>query len=306
MKYVSFCNKVSGSIHDNWCDTCCIGFATCNGLIKPLVMRYVEKQNVKYTRYCITILAVALGLVMPAAQADIVTYVGSGPSQDNNSTLAAQAIFEVINDQLIVTLTNTATLQNVPADVLTGLFFDIATASTLTPNSATLGFGSTVVNTVSQPLNGNVGGEWVYNGALPSAPNSAAFGIGSSGLGGTFGESDTNFNGPNLAGPTNVGGMEYGIVSDASGGNHPLTTNPFISDTVVFVLDINGFSFSASDISNVSFQYGTALDEPNNGGDCIDCGPPPPPPITEVPEPATATLLLIGAMGMGLRRFRKS
>ncbi|MBI5762697.1 MAG: PEP-CTERM sorting domain-containing protein [Planctomycetes bacterium] len=198
----------------------------------------------------------------------------------SSGNLAASATFEVVAGKLQVTLRNTSPSDvMVPADVLTGVFFDIVGGGpTLTPDSAILGIGSIVVFGSTDPGN-VVGGEWAYAASLAGAPNGATRGISSSGLG-LFGNG--NFPGSNLQGPTSTDGLQYGITSagdNTATGNTPVTgTNALIKNSVVFTLTGIGGDFNpAAVIGNVSFQYGTSLSEPN------------------IPEPATAGMAALGA-----------
>src|SRR5262249_23648073 len=139
---------------------------------------------------------------------------------------------------------------------------------------------------------GVVGGEWAYKGALSGGPHSASYGVSSAGLG-LFGPGDV-FPGSNLSGPASPAGLEFGITS---AGDNPATGNshviggdgPLIKSSVVFTLGGLPAGFDpAARISNVSFQYGTDLSEPNLPG---------------VPEPGAGALLAM-AMGFAFRRRR--
>lgn len=225
-------------------------------------------------------------LAMISAPAGAVSFTASG------GNLAASAAF-VIDEggNLQVTLTNTSAFDVlVPADVLTAVFFDINGVGPLTPVSALLD-GSTVW--FGPDGGGNVGGEWAYASGLLGAPHGATEGISSSGLG-LFGAA--NFNGANLQDPAALDGLQYGITS---AGDNPLTgnkavtapgKNALIHNSVVFTLGglPSGFDPSAS-VTNVSFQYGTSLTEPN----------------LRVPEPGTLMLLGSGLIGVCLYRWRR-
>lgn len=167
---------------------------------------------------------------------------------------------------LIVTLTNTSANDAlVPIDVLTAVFFDISgPALSLTRTSAVVPAGHVVFNGTTDPGN-VVGGEWAYLGGLSGAPFGADYGISSAGFS-LFGPGDL-FPGTDLQPPASPDGLQYGITSagDNSGtGNTPMMTNALIRNQVVFTLSGLPLGFDPSTaISNVSFQYGTALDEPN-------------------------------------------
>jgi hypothetical protein len=173
--------------------------------------------------------------------------------------LSAAASFAMVGGNLQVVLTNTDPGDvGLPTQVLTALFFDIAGNPTLTPISATLGT-STVL--FGPDGGGNVGGEWAYAAGLSGAPGGAKQGISSSGFG-LFG--DPNFGGASLDPPTAVDGLNYGLTSagdNPATGNAEVTGNvPLIKNQVTFLLGVPG-SFTPTNISNVHFQYGTALNE---------------------------------------------
>lgn len=195
------------------------------------------------------------------ASANPITFTAS------QGNLAASATFDTSGTDLVVTLSNTSLVDVLaPANVLTGLFFDVSGSPLgLTPASAVVPAGSMVLFGGTDP-GGAVGGEWAYRAALAGAPHGAAYGISSSGFN-LFGPPDV-FPGTNLNGPVSPNGLNYGITSV---GDDPVTGNaavtggePLIQYSVVFHLSglPAGFDPSAA-ISNVSFQYGTDLSEPN-------------------------------------------
>src|SRR6185436_15990292 len=105
---------------------------------------------------------------------------------------------------------------------------------------------------------------------------------------GLFGPGDL-FPGADLEDPASPDGVQYGLLSagDNTGtGNGGITgSGGLIKNSVKFTLDSVPTGFLVSQISNVSFQYGTGLDEPN---------------IPAIPEPETYAMLLAG---LGLRGF---
>ena len=205
----------------------------------------------------------------------------------SQGSLAAKAVFDVSGTDLIVTLTNTSSSDVMaPADVLTALFFDSATPLTLARTSATLSIGS-VVHFGSTDPGGVVGGEWAYGSGLAGAPHGSAYGISSTGVN-LFGPGD-RFPGNDLQPPASPDGVQYGITStgdNVANGNATVTgANALIQNEVVFVLSGLPANFDPStQISNVNFQYGTDLSEPN------------------IPEPGTLGLLAVGVLGMLRRR----
>jgi uncharacterized protein (TIGR03382 family) len=200
----------------------------------------------------------ALGVVLAAASAaSAAMFTGS------SGNLAAQADFSVSGTNLIVRLTNSSPADVlVPADILTGVFFDVSGGGlSLTPVSALLAPGSVVL--FGTDNGGNLGGEWAYAAGFSGGAGGTSYGISSSGLG-IFG--NANFNGPNLQGPVGVDGLQYGITSagdNPATGNTPVTgSNALTKDAVVFTLSGLPQNFDVSRIGNVWFQYGTALSEP--------------------------------------------
>lgn len=250
----------------------------------------------------IAILAVLILSMCGAAQATSVTFTGS------QGALAASAMFNTSGSNLVATLTNTSTADCLaPADLLGAVFFDIMGSPTLTRGSAVLASGSHIYQNgapVADPADGVVGGNWAYNERISGAPNSAGYGISSTGLD-VFGPHDV-FPGTNLGGETTPpAGMAYNLLSagdNPSTGNSPLLTRPFIWDSVVFTLGGLPSTFDLDDISNVYFQYGTSLcpEEPGFEGE------PPVPPPGVIPEPITAAGLFagIGALAAYTRRRR--
>ena len=244
------------------------------------------------TRKVLLILACA-GMLCFTHGANALLFSGS------NGTLSASADFEILPGNFLqVTLTNTSTGDPAaPGDILSGLLFNLAGNPLLSRDSAVLGAGSTVIHgpTPSTDPGGGVGGEWAYENSDPNFPSGVNESIYSAGY---FAGTGHLFPGSDLQGPPSgsVDGIQYGIttLNDAAGNdNGGIAGEGLIANSVVFTLD--NFTGSLGDISNVSFQYGTALTETNIPG------------TPGVPDSGTTAMLLGSALvGLGmLRRYLK-
>jgi hypothetical protein len=248
---------------------------------------------------CVFLISTALVAVPAHAAIVPVTFTGTSGSY------AASAAFAVVGGKLQVTLTNTSSADVMaPGDVLTAVFFDLNPSIALTPISAVLGAGSTVLFGGTDP-GGVVGGEWAYKSGLSGAPGNTGLGVSSSGLN-LFGPPDL-FPGSNLQGPDSPDGVQYGITSAGDNpaiGNAAVTgDNALIQNSVVFMLSGPSNIDPNTDISNVHFQYGTALTDTSFPGTSPNPGPSP----AAVPEPATIIVwsLMFGSGWAGLRVWRR-
>lgn len=240
----------------------------------------------------------------------------------NGSNLTASITFTATNGLLTVLLTNSSLVDVlVPSNVLTAVFFNLGTTSGITAKDAVLNIGSSVIYGDATPTNagGSVGSEWAYASAAgglaggtrgTSGISSAGFGV--FGAGNFCGAGTLDLACADLDNPQAVNGLNYGITSagdNIATGNSGVTGNPLIKNAVKFTMTTkdgagNNITLTENQISNVTFQYGTALDEPcvagTGGSGTGNCTPPPP-----VPEPSTAMLLLLGSGGLATFGYRR-
>lgn len=223
--------------------------------------------------------------------------------------LSARADFVATGDTLVVTLWNTATVDvGNPGMVLTGLFFDISGyTGNLTQVKAMLTdiTGTPVIFTVNPRTGlpntrtttgynnftfgpGDIGSEAGYRtGASALLAGTGDHAIGHIGMDDFLGVTTRFDTDPthDLQIPESLNGIEYGIVNSTytGGGNRPVDgPNALIVTGVEYTF--TGFSgFSASNITNVSYNYGTTFNP--------------------IPAPGAAGLGVIGLTLMaGLRR----
>ncbi len=243
----------------------------------------------------IAALFLAVALLPFSALATPITYSFS------SGGLAASATFDQTGASLTVTLTNTSTSDALdPTDILTAVYFNLTGDPALSRTSAILAPGSVVkvggTGALVPVSGGVVGGEWAYlNNSDPPLPNSS--GVSSVGLG-VFGPGDL-FPGPNLQGPTSPDGVQFGITALGDNlltGNGGLSGEDLIQNSVVFTL--GGYTGDPSaDITAVTFQYGTGLDEPSYPGS--PSGNP------NVPEPSSLATMALGALALLGYRARR-
>jgi hypothetical protein len=165
----------------------------------------------------------------------------------------ASATFGLSGTTLTVTLTSLGDAAAVPTDILTGVFFS-ANDENLTPVSAVLGAGSSILNPVAGE---SIGGNWQYASGKSGLglPNNADAGIVTTGLG-IFGP-DGNFGTP----AQTLDGFGYGIVNGISASaNDPVKDATLINNSIKFTLTVPS-DFLLSSITDVGFQWGTSLSE---------------------------------------------
>jgi len=240
---------------------------------------------------------VVLAVVAVAAKAQSVTYTATGPGDNHGETLNAAVTFTVSNLDLIVTLSNTATFDaNDAPDILTSVFFGIADDPKLTPVSADLAPGSLLLGRkVPVDFDGDVDGEWAYRNDLLKAPLGADEGISSTSS--KWFSKKYLFPGEAIRGAGPLSGIHFGLttLNDLPPNDRSDIKNQnLIQDSVVFTFAGLPEDFDLSEISDVSFHYGTALKPPDLEGQMP----------TTISEPNTIALVIVGLLGAlaGVRR----
>ncbi len=233
----------------------------------------------------LVVIGVALLSLVWACPSKADLFYESGPPSSTDRS--ASVDFSLSGTTLTVTLTNTSTVTTTPdATWVLGAVGFNSTSSALTPVSATVPSGSTLLGSVVN----NVGEGWQYESGISF--HSYNSGISETGLG-VFGP-DGNFYSPGVK----LDGSDYGVVGSAgTNGSNPSVKEPLVESTIVFTLTTPS-GFTLADLgSTVVFQYGTDLSEPTLTGDLVP-----------VPEPSTMAIAGLGAlgfMGYGLRRRLK-
>ncbi len=155
--------------------------------------------------------------------------------------------------------------------------------------SAEVASGSSIIaHRLPVGFTGNVGSQWAYRNDLVGAPDGTDEGISSTSLK-WFGTKNL-FSSEKIKGFGSLGGISFGITTPDDLGGHNrgnLKNQALDQDSVVFTFSGLPEDFSLSDISDVTFQYGTSLKAPDLIGGAIE----------NVPEPPTMALVVAGMIG---------
>jgi hypothetical protein len=250
----------------------------------------------------LTLLSVVLNTYVVASPL-CVTYTGSAPTNvksEKGVILKARATFAISNLDLVITLSNVGT--NDPAtfaDTLTGIFFNIAGNPSLTPGSAKVARGSSVVGDRPLPpgFDGDVSGQWAYRGDLPtgSLSKDAPGKYGLSCMADSFFHKTNLFSDIKIPGTYPLHHDEFGIttLNDLPASD---IDDYSIQNEIVLVLDGLPVNFSLDQISDVTFEYGTSIKRGVNiAGEMV----------AEIPEPSPVALVAVGLLGtLALTRTR--
>lgn len=234
----------------------------------------------------------AFGIVTIGATARGQTFTTTGPGSAPGETLSATATFSVSDLNLIVTLSNTGAFAPVNAnDILTGVFFTLSGDLKLTPVSAEVASGSSVIDhRLPLGFTGDVGSQWAYRNDLVGAPGGADEGISSTSL--KWFSAKNLFSRQKPKGFGSLGGISFGITTLDDLGGHSrgnLKNQALIQNSVVFTFSGLPNDFSLSDISDVTFQYGTGAKAPKLIGEVM---------ANNVAEPPTIVLVAVSLLGV--------
>jgi hypothetical protein len=236
------------------------------------------------------------------AVTDTATYTATAAGNNANETLKASATFVLTNSDLVVTLANISTSDpSDPADILTGVFLEIAGDPKLTPVSADLGPDSTLRGrSVPTNFSGNVSGEWSYRNDLLHAPQGDNEGISSTSL--KWFNARYLFSSDRLRGAQSLSQVQFGLttLNDLPGNDDAaLRGRTLIANSVVLTFAGLPADFTLSEISKVEFQYGYRVTPASELlGEPLD--------VVSVPEPSTIGLVVAGLFGAIAFARRKS
>jgi hypothetical protein len=249
---------------------------------------YMDTKSIRSFLLCLSWSVLILWAAAPSsARADAMLFTGS------SGTLSASALFELVGgNHLNITLTNTSAADVLlPADVLTGLFFN--SVHSLSPMTAALNDSISVYKSSTDPGDG-----WGF----ASRVNAQGYGNAISATGAVPGLGLSNFSHEF----NKLGGVDFGILSagdkSETGNTGVKKRGPLFNDSIVFTLNTSP-GFSLQDLgSTVMFQYGSALNEPHYVGE----DPPINPPTSPVSEPASLILFGSGLAGVALYVWRRN
>jgi len=248
--------------------------------------------------------AVTLGLATLAPAATITATGNVGDSLDEAKPVSASADFSLNGDILKIVLTNTASGSDyTPAQVLTDVSFnvdgDVVFDVTDGDSKVLVAAGSTLYNGTSATTITDISAEWglATDVTLPAADFSddititREFSFTSASLGGA---NDNRFDSGEVGGPSKLAGGDFGLINDESKFNHTNGANAYtVVDAVEIFVKVSGLS-DLSQITDVSFSYGSAHKT-------LTTTPPPPTNVIPAPAALPAGLAMLLALSLPKR-----
>ena len=233
-----------------------------------------------------------------------VTFTGGAPStvkSEKSVFLKASATFTISNSEyLVIDLSNISTnAAKVDGDILTAMFFDIAPtlANPLVTSSATVAPGNDIFGPMYFGNDTIVSGQWAYRGDLGGRGSQNApepYGISSTSFKKYFNLGDLFNDHQILNGTKPLNGVGFGLldtVAVSPNAASDVQKADFIQNTIQLVLNDLPVNFSLTDISDVSFEFGTSFK--SGSGTTI-----PGVLVGSIPEPSTIMLVAAGMLGV--------
>jgi len=233
-------------------------------------------------------LVACFGVISIAGLSQAVTFSWSGLSNDTGNMLGASADFTAVGNVLTIVLTNTSTGPSTsPADTLGTLVWDMSNAVTQPDggNDVDQGASSVMQNNAIYGSAYDLDKEWMYEDAFTFLGIGFGHGVSSVGLG-VFGTNEDTFyermKGSGAAGSSMADRFS---ISSAAGTTGAANNFPVVQNSITFTL-VSDTAIELNSIGNVGFSFGSGAQ------------------TSSVPEPATMTLLALGAAAIIKRRKR--
>ena len=252
-----------------------------------------------FSRKVLGIAALAMSVCGANAGASIL-FTGSGTGEAGGA-VSASAEFDLTGSTLSLLLTNTSGDTAAQGDALTGILFSINGAQTLSidlgpaPCDMSLGSGSAIwTSGTTSNTTDPICESWTDQRDV-APPIAGEFGVATTGFAG-------NFNGGSIG--LGNASPDYGIVGALTfPGTIGGSQFPLIQNALVFDFTVTSGAFAESDITGVTFLFGTQGDDTAPGTCVGNCGGGP---GGQLPEPNALWLLGMGLVALAFTRRRKA